>query len=197
MADAGNKLVRFMNAFAAASQLLARAGQSGFFVEYVCLATSVVDATLRMGLILRHQIETKSNDIPDEYLLQSEEAKIISERQVYRDALEQRVIDEPLFERLEELYKKRNRVIHRYIISDISTNHVLEIGIEYERVIPEVTKHVEKIESEQIQLGVGMTVAMPAVGKEEMQELLDEMSSKKHGSPILDRALKKRNACNH
>lgn len=197
MADAGNKLVRFMNAFAAASQLLARAGQNGFFVEYVCLATSVVDATLRMGLTLRRQIETQSNDIPDEYLLQSEEDKIISERQIYRDALKQRVIDEPLFERLDGLYKKRNRVIHRYIISDISTNDVLEIGIEYERVIPEVAKHVKEIESEQIQLGVGMTVATPAVGKDEMQELLDEMSSKKHGSPILDRALKKRNTCNH
>ncbi len=197
MTDDHDKLVRFMNAFTAATQLLARAGQNGFFVEYVCLATSVVDATLRMGLILQHQIRTSSKDIPDKYLFQSEEGKIISERQIYADALQLNVIDESLFARLEDLYKKRNRVIHRYVISDISTNEVLEIGIEYEKCIPEVSNRVEQIESRQIELGVGMTVAGTSEPKEAMQSWFDEMSSEKHGNPVLARVLKQRKASNN
>jgi hypothetical protein len=197
MTDTGDKLGRFMNAFTAASQLLSRAGQNGFFVEYVCLATSVVDATLRMGLILQHQINTRSKDFPDKYLFQPDDDKIISERQIYADALREGVIDEPLFEQLEELYKKRNRVVHRYVISDISTNDVLEIGIEYEKLIPEVSKHVEQIECRQIELGVGMTIAGAPSPKEEMEALLDEMSSEKHRNPILDQALKQRKASNN
>ncbi len=174
-----------MNGFVAANQLLSRAGQSGFFIEYVCLATSVIDAMLRVGLILQHQIKNQTNEIPDELLYQGEEDKIIPERETYRKALEWDIINDELFAQLKNLYNERNRVIHCYIISDITTKQVLDIGIQYEKIIPVISKEISKLEEKQIELGVGMTVTGSEVTKSE----LNEMSAKKHHDPNLIKGL--------
>lgn len=90
-----------MNGLAAAVQLLNRAGTNGFFIEYVCLATSVIDAILRIGIILKHQLKSRNNEIIDELLSQREEDKIISEREIYRKALKEGIITQALFAQLE------------------------------------------------------------------------------------------------
>jgi hypothetical protein len=174
-----------MNGFAAATQLLSRAGLNGFFIEYVCLATSVVDAMLRIGLILRYQTENHTNEILDELLYQGEEDKTVPEREVYREALEHGIINEELFAQLNNLYSERNRVIHRYIISDITTGQVLDIGIRYEKVIPVISREISKLEAKQMELGVGMTVT----GSEVTKSQLNQMSAKKHRDPNLIRKL--------
>jgi len=176
---------QFMNGFVAANQLLNRAGQNGFFIEFVCLATSIIDAMLRVGLILQHQIKNQTNEIPDELLYQGEEGKIVPEREIYRKAREQDIINDELFAQLKNLYKERNRVIHRYIISDITTNQVLDIGIQYEKIIPVISKEIGKLEEKQIKLGLGMTIA----GSEVTKSQLDEMSYKKHHAPNLIKGL--------
>jgi len=165
-----------MNGFVAAIQLLNRAGQNGFLVEYVCLATSVIDAILRIGIILKYQLKNKTDEVPDELLYMGEGDKIISEREVYRKSLEQDILDEELFNRLNHLYKERNRVIHRYIISDITTREVLDIGIQYEKIIPVVSEQIANLEGQQLELGVGMTVTGSKVTKSQ----LDEMATEKH-----------------
>ena len=180
-----------MNGFVAAVQLLQRAGENGFSIEYIALAASVIDASLRIGLILKHQLETKTKDILEELLFQTDEDKIISERVIYKRSLKKKIISKELFEKLELLYQKRNRVIHRYIISGITTKEVLEIGIAYERIISSVNQAVKEIEEEQIKLGIGMTVAgSPSTPKGNLEEIFDEMSSKKHDSPVLTHAFK-------
>lgn len=170
-----------MNGFVAANKLLTRAGQNGFLVEYVCLATSVLDAMLRISLILQHQIKTRTDEIPGELLYQGEAAKIITEREIYRKALKEDIIDEELFVQLNKLHDERNMVVHRYIISDITTRQVLDIGIQYEKIIPVIGDEIRRLEEKQIELGVGMTVS----GSEVAKSQLDEMSAKKHGDPNL------------
>lgn len=165
-----------MNGFVAAYKLLTRAGRNGFFVEYVCLATSVIDAMLRVGLVLQHQIKTQTDEIPDEVLYQGKGAKIITEREIYREALKEGIIDEELFAELNKLYDQRNMVVHRYIISDITTRRVLDIGIRYEKIILVIGEEIRRLEEKQIELGIGMTVS----GSEVTKSQLDEMSAKKH-----------------
>ena len=170
------RLESFMNGFVAAIQLLNRAGNNGFLVEYVCLATSVIDAILRIGIILEYQLKNKTDEVPEKLLYMDERDRIISEREVYRKSLEQGILDEKLFHRLNELYQGRNRVIHRYIISDITTRELLDIGIQYENIIPAISKQIAILEERQVRLGVGMTVTGSKVTKAQ----LDKMAANKH-----------------
>ena len=186
-----DKLENFLNGYAAAIQLINRAGENGFFIEYVCLATSIIDALLRIAIILNNQLKSKSKDIIDEILYQTDEDKIVSERKIYKWAWKERIITKSLFDMLENLYKKRNRIIHRYIISDISTRQVLDVGIQYERIIPLILERVEKLEERQIELGVGMTVVSDEANVKLRSEI-DMMIKKKHRDAILDYGLKKK-----
>lgn len=182
-----------MNGFTATVQLLQRAGENGFFIEYICLSASIIDGILRMGLILKHQLERKTDDIFNSLLYQTDENKIISERKIYKLSLEKEIISQELFDQLEILYRERNRVVHRYIISDISTKKVLNIGIQYEQIRYSISAFIKKLEDEQIKTGVGMTKFEEDTLKVEIENLLNEMSAKKHGSDILNHALKRKN----
>ena len=186
-----DKLENFMNGFAAAVQLKTRAGENGFFIEYVCLATTVIDAMLRIGIILNHQLKNKSMDIIDELLFQSDEDKIIFEREIYRRAFSERIITKNLFNELENLYIKRNRILHRYIISDITTKQVLKVGLAYEQLFPLIEDKVRELEIKQIELGVGMTEGSDE--KEiQIKSQIEKMIAKKHKDVILNHALKKK-----
>lgn len=183
--DPYEKLGNFMTGFAAANQLLNRAGKSGFFVEFVVLAASVIDSTLRIGIILKRQLREGNRELIEELLEQPEDSRGFSERKIYKWALEDGVISQDLFDDLEDLYDRRNRVIHRYIISRITTDQVLDIAILYEKMIPRVSLAIEELEKEQIALGVGMTVEGPDM----TPGWLDEFAREKHSSLPLSKAI--------
>ncbi len=185
-----DKLSNFMNGFTASVQLSQRAGEDGFFIEYACLIASIIDGLLRIGLILNYQLKNRTDDVLDSLLYQSDEDKIISERHIYKMALEKNIVSQNLFNQLENLYKQRNRVIHRYIISDISTREVLDIGMQYEQIKYSVSDAVRKLEDKQLETGVGMTQSGKDTPEENMLELLNEMSAKKHDCPSLNYGLK-------
>jgi len=183
----------FMRGFAAASQLMYRAGDNGCFVEYVCLTTSVIDALLRTGLVLRHQLDFHTNEIPIELIYQADDDKIISERNIYKKALEKSIISYKQYDKLEELYKQRNKIVHRYIISEITTDEVLQIAIEYQQIIDLVKDKVSKLEEYQIEKNIGITVARnqaPKVVRAQVNEQMQEMIGKKHGHPGLAEKMK-------
>ncbi|MBI5634798.1 MAG: DUF86 domain-containing protein [Nitrospirae bacterium] len=125
MTDEWQRLGAFMRGFAAATVLLNRAGERGSFIEAICLTSNIIDAQLRIGIILQHQIETKSRDIPIEYLFQEEQGKKFSERDIFKIAKSKKVINDDIYQKLSDIYDERNRVIHRYIITDITTHQVL------------------------------------------------------------------------
>ncbi len=179
-----DKFSHFMRGLCSATQLLQRAGENDFFVEYICLAAAVIDASLRIGLILQHQIKTRTVEILDSLLYQADEDRMVSERQIYTMALKESILSQDLFGELRSLYTKRNRVIHRYILSDITTEQVLAIAIQYEHAIPLISETVGKLEQKQIEMGVGMTVVTDAP-KAEIEAWLNEMSAEKHGNPLL------------
>lgn len=175
-----------MNGYVATAQLAKRAEKSGFLVEFICLSAALLDGILRVGLILQHQIKTKSDSIPRDLVDQTNKDRIVSERSIFRRSLKEGVIRNNLFERLESLYQMRNRVIHRYIISDLTTKDVFEIAKKYKEAIPAVSKAIWILEKRQIELGVGMTVR--GEGHTGLEKY-NEMSAVKHGDPRLARLL--------
>jgi hypothetical protein len=176
-----------MTGFTAAVELDKRAAKEGYFVECVVLSAAVIDGTLRMGLILKHQLETNSKDLIDELLYQEEDGKGIPEREIYRRALAKNIIAQETHDNLSALYNRRNRVIHRYIISMITTKDVLDIAWEYDSLKHKVSDHVAELEKEQIRLGIGMTVGGDS---ENLSETLEEIAIVKHGDDNLAEALR-------
>ena len=185
------KLNSFMSSFSAATELKARADRLGCFVESVCLASSLTDGLLRMGLILKHQIETSSSALLIDLLEQTSEGSQLSEREVYRRAREAAVINQDTFAQLESLYGERNKVVHRYIISRITTSDVLEIAIGMDAAMRQVSEQVAVLEREQIRLGIGMTRSAGS-GVTNQQVLADLLSlaTAKHGDEGLAKALR-------
>lgn len=186
-----DKLSTFLNGVAGATELLNRAGKNGFFIEVVCLSANIIDAQLRIGIILKHQIETKSREIPVEYLFQEETGKKYSERDIFKIAKEKQVINEDLFRKLSTIYDDRNRVIHRYIITEITTAEVLDIGVKYEKLLQEINNRIFEIEKEQIASGVGMTVSGPKFEGPEAKQWIKEMAEEKHSADWLSEAIKR------
>lgn len=176
-----------MNGFTAAVELHSRAGEKGCFVESVCLAAAIIDGMLRIGLILQHQIHTRSDELLEDLLYQSDEDKIVSERAIYQRALDAEVIDHETCDLLQGLYDKRNRVVHRYIISEITTQEVLFTAIEFESMVRRVSQAIWKIEACQIELDVGMT--RHSETRTTIEDLL-KMSERKHGSKGLAERLR-------
>jgi len=181
------KFIDFMNGFTAAVELHSRAGEKGCFVESVCLAAAMIDGMLRIGLILQHQIHTRSDELLEELLYQSDEDKIVSERAIYQRALDAEVIDQETFDLLQGLYNKRNRVVHRYIISEITTQEVLLTAIKFDSMVRRVSQAIGKIEARQIELDIGMTK------QSETHTTFDnlmKMSERKHGGKDLAKKLR-------
>jgi hypothetical protein len=185
--DKGQKLANFMQGFAAAVELDARAAKQGCFVECVCLTASIIDATLRMGLILKQQLDTGITDLDEELLHQGEADAAISERSIYRRALDSGIVDQGIFDELEALYQERNRVVHRYVISGITTKDVLAIAMRQDVLKHRVSDAVAVLEEEQIRLGIGMTTRAEKTAT--AQDLLDQATGK-HGDAGLTDALR-------
>ena len=181
----------FMSGFTAARELHARAATAGAFLECVCLGASILDAMLRVGIVLQHQLDKKTREIPVELILQSKGDKAIPEREIFRRAHAASVIDDTFLELLQSLYDQRNRVIHRYIISRITTLEVLSIARTYEEAIERLTVRVREIEKQQIELGVGITVSGPPLEGEEGRSFEEEIADEKH-TPALARVLRRR-----
>jgi hypothetical protein len=187
------RFTEFMKGFFAANQLMNRAGNKGCFVEYVCLATSIVDGLLRMGLVLKHQLDSHSSEIPTELIYQAYDAKIISERIIYKKALEKFIIAHDHFVRLKDLYTRRNKVVHRYIISEITTDQVLQIASDYQEIIDVIEDQIRQLENQQIESSVGITVSgrqVPNEVRSKGKAYIQEMADEKHGHPKLAENLK-------
>lgn len=125
------KFDRFQAALAASYDLLDNAIKSGSFIEVIAIAANQIDAFLRLSIVISIQIEDQTDDVPIKYFFQAENETGFMERKIYDDALKYRVIEEDLYRELNSLYKLRNRVIHRYVISEIKTRDLPRIAIDY------------------------------------------------------------------
>lgn len=77
--------------------------------------------------------------------------------------------------------------MHRYVISEITTEDVFRIAQRYRAAIPKVGAVVRTLERRQIDLGVGMTTR-----EGDTLPKYPEMANRKHGPESLVRALRRR-----
>ena len=168
-------------------ELDSRAADAGCFIEVVVLSAAVIDGMLRIGLILKHQLDASVTEVLPELLYQGDADKAIPERLIYDRARDASIITSELHVTLNRLYDDRNRVVHRYVISSITTQDVLDIALRYEAAKREVTEAVSVLEAEQIRRGIGMT---REGGTPDLVSPLD-FAAVKHGSDDLTRELRR------
>src|SRR6266487_497937 len=131
-------LEKFLQGMAAAVHLLNKAIERRSALECIVLQGNLADGGLRMALILKSQLDSRSNAIDDSLLSQRDSDPKVTERMIYSRCLQAGVIDQSLFDALSAAYDKRNKRIHRYLLSDIdydyATNQVFELDSIRDRV---------------------------------------------------------------
>lgn len=182
----------FMASIATTIDLRNRALQNKSFIEYVILSASGIDALLRLSIILTSQIENENDEIDTTLLFQSESDRAIMEREIYKKTLEKNIISHDIYYKLEDLYKQRNRVVHRYIITDIRTDEVSKIAYNYSILYNKVGDIVNSIELEQVKLEVGIHKNNIKLGMKSDEMELEKIISSikdKHGKIKYDNIL--------
>jgi hypothetical protein len=121
----------FMLSYAASIDLANRAYDNHAFVELVVILANQIDAVLRQSITLTRQLKNGSVEIDTGLIYQGEKDKPIMEKTVYKLALDEGVIETTEYDELARLYNIRNKVVHRYIISDLRSNDVIQLVIIY------------------------------------------------------------------
>ncbi len=147
---------KFMISLLASIDLTNKAQENGSSIELVILYANQIDAQLRLALILQEQLQNSTDNIDTSLIFQGEEDRPIFEKEIYKQALDNGVIDESLSERLMNLYSLRNGVVHRYIISDLKTNDIIKLVVEYMDIHEMLGKKIAVLEQEQFGRNVGM-----------------------------------------
>ena len=148
---------RFMEGFSAWALRAAHASDTANWLEALVLQVGLIDAMLRVGVILKRQLVTGNNQIDLKLVYQDEETGYYSERQVYRMAVEESVIDKHLFGLLNDAYDRRNRAIHRLFLAEVTYRDLRYLSEHYETLIRRCSHFVYNLEKEQIRTGRGMT----------------------------------------
>lgn len=114
------------------------------------------------------------------------------EREIYKRTLDKGIISQEMYDELEDLYKQRNRVVHRYIITDIRTDEVFKIAYNYAILNDKVGSIVNSIEQEQVKQKVGINKNNVKLGikpdKMELERIISNIKDK-HGKIKYDNIL--------
>jgi len=175
---------KFLSALAATFDLKARAIQNEFPIELIIINASQIDAYLRLCIVFKYQIIDKSNLFKIQYLYQDKTEKAITEKLIYKKALEMNIITDHMYDLLFDLYNDRNKIVHRYIISDIKTFTLFEIAKKYEMMSEAVRLILAEIEKEQFDNKLGYNGSKdPLVNKSmEHADFLKSMVNEKHST---------------
>ncbi len=148
----------FLQGIGATSAMLKKAIENKAFIESTCLLANQIDSLLRIAIVLKEQLINNNDKISKEWIYQGLSDKKKSEKDIYQKAKELNIINDEVYKELFELYDDRNRVIHRFIISEITLAEVENISYNYYEVREKIKVIVDELESEQIRLNVGMTI---------------------------------------
>jgi uncharacterized protein YutE (UPF0331/DUF86 family) len=180
---------RFMISLLASIDLTNKAQEKGSSIELVILYANRIDALLRLALILQKQLEDSTDNIDITLIFQSETDQPIFEKSIYKQALAHKIIDEFLFEKLINLYDIRNRVVHRYIISDLKTDDIVRLVVDYMDIEEVIGNMVRVLEQEQFvkKIGIygGENNPEDSISAEQMKGLLTDLHDKHANKQII------------
>ncbi|MFY7727941.1 MAG: hypothetical protein ACOVRN_00340 [Flavobacterium sp.] len=153
---ADERFNKFMISLGASIDLKNRAYANNSPIELVILLANQIDALLRLVLILHKQLKLSTEDIDISLIFQSETDKPIMEKKVYDMALKEAIISSNLHNELYSLYNQRNKVVHRYIITDLLTRDVMKLAIDYGLMEEKIGSIVKQYEQEQFKNKIGI-----------------------------------------
>ncbi|SNZ01228.1 hypothetical protein [Flagellimonas pacifica] len=188
-----DKYDNFIGSLASSYDISERALESKSYIEVISIVSNQIDAFLRISIVLKKQLEQRTQDIEVKYLFQADNQRGISERVIYSESKLLGIITEELFEELNLLYNMRNRVIHRYIISYIKTNDIAETALKYLLLSEKIRVILKSIEDDQIKAEIGIYgtgyLRNPEITIEE-QRIFFAMANDKHLINHLQRKIK-------
>ena len=176
------KFQNFLRAFGATRLLLQRAHERGSLVEGLVLYAALADGFCRICLVLKEQLDKKNGEINQKYIYQHDDEPNFNERKIYGLAFEKKIIDKNLFKELNTLYDIRNKVIHRFFISEVEYTHLEIVCTRHEKVYEQLHKITYGLESKQIKQGVGMTISGKYTEKDKIETRRDVFKKIKSGS---------------
>jgi hypothetical protein len=147
---------KFQSAIAASFDLKKRAMNSGSLIEFIIIVANQIDAYLRLTIVMRLQLDEMSNSFDMKYFYQGEDDKAIMERAIYKEAKRLSILSNETFNELESLYKLRNKIVHRYIISEIKTKDLSDIAISYEDMSEKIRLIMKDLEDIQRTKNIGI-----------------------------------------
>lgn len=150
-----DRFEKFNASLAASFDLKNKAIKNRSFIELIIIIANQIDGYLRLCIVFKLQIIENSTLFKLEYLYQDKNDKPIMEKRIYDKAKEMQILSEELHKKLYLLYDLRNKVVHRYIITDIKTLELEEISYMYELICEAIRLILEKMEAEQFEKKVG------------------------------------------
>lgn len=151
-----DKYEKFIASLAASFDLKNKAIENKSIIELMIIIANQIDAYLRMAIVMKKQLKDKTDRIDIALLFQGENDTPIMERKIYRQAKELAIISQDAFDKLEKLYGERNKVVHRYIISEFKTVYLYEIIYEYDALCEVVRQSLKDVEDLQFKKGIGI-----------------------------------------
>lgn len=146
---------KFSASLAASFDLKNKALESLCFIQLIIINANQIDAYLRLCIVLKYQLIENTVLFNVEYLYQKGSDKPMMEKKIYDKAKKMGIISEDQHDLLYKLYNLRNKVVHRYIITDIKTFELLNISLDYETLCEDIRIVLSKIELEQYDKKVG------------------------------------------
>lgn len=150
-----DRFEKFNASLAASFDLKYKAIKNRSSIEFIIINANQIDAYLRLCIVHKFQILENTNLFKLDYLYQSENDRPIMEKKIYDKAKEMNILSDEQYNKLYRLYDLRNKVVHRYIITDIKTMELAEIAFEYESLCEAIRLILADIETEQFEKNVG------------------------------------------
>lgn len=183
---------KFMLSYAASIDLVNRAYDNGSFIELVILLANQIDAVLRQSIILKKQLVEKTDIIDMKFIYQSDTDKPIMEKSIYKIALNTGVLDKNTYDNLLDLYTIRNKTVHRYIISDLRSDDIIQLSWSYTKLFDKLSNTLIRLEECQYHEQIGIYKGDVHPGghiTEEMTKSLIAKIKDKHGNRKLNRGI--------
>jgi hypothetical protein len=150
-----DRFEKFNASLGASFDLKNKAIKNRSFIELIIIIANHIDAYLRLCIVHKFQIIENTTLFKLDYLYQGENDRPVMEKKIYDKAKEMNILSEEQHVRLYNLYDLRNKVVHRYIITDIKTMELEEIVFNYELLCEEIRLILADIETEQFDKNIG------------------------------------------
>jgi hypothetical protein len=141
-----NFFQNFTHSVAATRLLLEQAHERGSLIEGLVLYASAIDALLRNLVALKTGKRQGTTTLLDPRYFYHDDTKWMNERKVYAAAHTCDVLTDTEFSELEELYRFRNVIIHRFIISGVTYSQIASKLDQYEVIYGRILEQLRAIE---------------------------------------------------